>query len=297
LLEALGEPQLCVASFSQLEFSCPQSLSQITTVGTSFLPQKSEFLCPTDWKKGGTDILLLLLPFSLHQLNLIIFSLLLVSFRVVVISAWSWPSHRSFVFSASDCPSLSRHAVKYTVVMILVSSTRSSHVSDESWILTKPPAAISWSRNQVFSLISGVSLSGSKQVKIVCSRWYWGRFPLHISTHELWICFCRLGCWLLMDDEMSFAPRARFLYSVQWCSATRSMTERASNLTNGRPKPRRRNDVVSSHTTFHTFHSTFCHGPRHIGLIIIATRGKRGQSYTPMHTREHISSYVLIHML
>jgi len=53
----------------------------------------------------------------------------------------------------------SRHVVRPSVVMNLVSSTRSSHTCDESWILTKPPAEISWSRNQFFPITSGVSCS------------------------------------------------------------------------------------------------------------------------------------------
>ena len=79
------------------------------------------------------------------------------SLRMVVISACSWSSHRSFLFN-NYYPLIViiltrprfRHVVRPSVMMILVSSTRSSHTSDESWILTKPPAGITWSRNQVF---------------------------------------------------------------------------------------------------------------------------------------------------
>ena len=53
----------------------------------------------------------------------------------------------------------SRHVVKPSVVMILVSSTRSSHTCEESWILMKPPSGSSWSRNQLFPITSGVSCS------------------------------------------------------------------------------------------------------------------------------------------
>jgi len=85
------------------------------------------------------------------------FSFVLVSYRMVVISACSWPSHRSFLFN-NYYPLIvivltrprSRHVVRPSVMMILVSFTRSSHTSDDSWILTKPPAGITWFRNQVF---------------------------------------------------------------------------------------------------------------------------------------------------
>ena len=89
-----------------------------------------------------------------------------VSFRIVVISACSWPFPHS-CFLRKFHPSLvivhprpwSRHVVRPSVVMIIVSSIHSSHTCDESWILTKPPARISWSRNQFFPITSGVSCS------------------------------------------------------------------------------------------------------------------------------------------
>jgi len=89
-----------------------------------------------------------------------------VSFRIVIISGCSWPSQH-FCFFKKFHPPLgivnprpgSRHVVRPSVVMILVSSTRSCHTCDESWILTKPPTGISWSRNQFFPITSGVSCS------------------------------------------------------------------------------------------------------------------------------------------
>ena len=83
-------------------------------------------------------------------------SVRLISFRVVIISACSWPSQH-FCFFCKFYPLLvivhprpgSRHVVRPSVVMILVSSTRCSHTCDESWILTKPPAGISCSRINV----------------------------------------------------------------------------------------------------------------------------------------------------
>ena len=53
----------------------------------------------------------------------------------------------------------SRHVLRPCVVMILVYSTRSSHTCDDSRILTKAPAGISWCRNQFFPITSGVSCS------------------------------------------------------------------------------------------------------------------------------------------
>jgi len=94
------------------------------------------------------------------------FSFRLVSFRIVVISACSWPSQHSCFFRMFHHPlaivhprSGSTHVVRPSMVMILVSSTRSSHTCDKSWILTKPPAGISWSRNQFFPITSSVSCS------------------------------------------------------------------------------------------------------------------------------------------
>jgi len=89
-----------------------------------------------------------------------------VSFRIVVISACSWTSQHSCFFRKFHPPLVivhpypgSGHVVRPSVVMILVSSTRSSHTCDGSWILTKRPAGISWSRNQFFPITSGVSCS------------------------------------------------------------------------------------------------------------------------------------------
>jgi len=90
----------------------------------------------------------------------------LVSFRIVAISACSWPSQHSCFFKQFH-PQLvivnprpgSRHVVRPSVVMTLVSSTRSSHTCDESKILTKQAARVCWSRNQSFPISSGVSCS------------------------------------------------------------------------------------------------------------------------------------------
>jgi len=91
-----------------------------------------------------------------------------VSFRIVLISTCSWPSQHSCFFKKFHPPLVivhsrlrpgSRHVVRPSVVMILVSSTRSLHNCDESWILTKSSAGIPWSRNQCFPITSGVSCS------------------------------------------------------------------------------------------------------------------------------------------
>ena len=89
----------------------------------------------------------------------------LVSFRVVIFSACSWPSQRSCFFRNFHLPlaivhphSGSIHVVKSFVVMIFISSTCSAYTCDKSRILTKP-AKISGSRNQVFPITCGVSCS------------------------------------------------------------------------------------------------------------------------------------------
>jgi len=175
--------QSCIVldSSSQLFFSCSDRFSHITTVGTSSPPQKSRSPHPADLKKGGADIaaspsilvaLLIccsarnaahagdLYPASSNS------SVRLVSFRIVATSTCSWPSQHSCFFKKFHPPLVivhpgpgSRHIVRPSVVMILVSSTRPFHTCDESWILTKPPAGISWSRNQFFPITSGVSCS------------------------------------------------------------------------------------------------------------------------------------------
>ena len=81
-------------------------------------------------------------------------SVRLVSFRIVAISACSWPrpSQHSRFFRKFHPPLVivrprpgSRHVVRPSVVMILISSNRSSHTCNESQILTNPPAGIfSW---------------------------------------------------------------------------------------------------------------------------------------------------------
>ena len=86
-------------------------------------------------------------------------SVRLVSFRIVAISTCSWPSQHSCFFGkfhpplviVHPCPR-SRHVVRPSVVMLSVSSTRSSYTCDESEILTKLPTGISWSRNKVFPI-------------------------------------------------------------------------------------------------------------------------------------------------
>jgi len=82
---------------------------------------------------------------------------LLVAFPTLLRACFFRKFHPPLVI-VHPCPG-SRHVIRPSVVMILVSSTRSSHTCDESWILTKPPAGISWSRNQFFPITSGVSCS------------------------------------------------------------------------------------------------------------------------------------------
>jgi len=124
-----------------------------------------------------------------------------VSFRIVVISACSWPSQHSCFFRKFHPPlvtvhprPVSRHVVRPSVVMILVSSTRSSHTCDESWILTKPPAGISWSRNQFFFFLSLVAFlaheGGQGHMQMLASR------ALPTACFSAWTpnLSCQLGC-------------------------------------------------------------------------------------------------------
>jgi len=120
-------------------------------------------------------------------------SVRLVSFRIVAIGACSWPSQHSCLFKKFHSPivilhacSGSRYVVRPSVVMILISSTRSSHTCDESKILTKPPAGIFWSRNQSFLISSGVSCFRRRRGwGGGGSRWHRGRFPPHASVYKL----------------------------------------------------------------------------------------------------------------
>ena len=143
-----------LAFSSQLSFSCSDSLSHITTADPFFSPQKIRSPRPADWKEGGADItaspsILVALwiccsagnnahigdlyPASSNS------SVRFVSFRIVVISACSWPSQHSCFFKNLHPPLVivhprpeSRHVVRPSVVMIVASSTRSSHTCDES---------------------------------------------------------------------------------------------------------------------------------------------------------------------
>jgi len=91
-----------------------------------------------------------------------------VSFQIVVISACSWPFQNSCFLRKLHPPLVIvhthtrpgfRHVVRPFVVMILVASARSPHTCDESWILTKPSAGISWSSNQFLFITRGISCS------------------------------------------------------------------------------------------------------------------------------------------
>jgi len=106
--------QSCIVldSSTKLFLSCPDRLSNITTVGPSFPPQKSRSPRPADGKKGGTDIaaspsilVALLICCSAHNTAHVgdlypassNSSARFVSFRIVVISAFLWPfQHHCF---------------------------------------------------------------------------------------------------------------------------------------------------------------------------------------------------------
>jgi len=123
-----------------------------------FFPQKSRSPRPANWEKGEADnaasisiLVALLICYSTRNTAYVgdlypassNSSVCLVPFQMVasVISACSWPSQHSFLFRKFH-PMLvivypqarpgSRHVVKPSVVMILVSSTCSFHTCDES---------------------------------------------------------------------------------------------------------------------------------------------------------------------
>ena len=134
--------------------SCSDRLPHMATVAPSFSPQKSKSFRPADCENGGADIaaspsilVALLICCSAHSTAHVgdlypassNSSVRFVSFRIVVISACSWPSQHSCFFRKFHLPLLilhprpgSRHVVRPSVVMILVSSTRSSHTCDAS---------------------------------------------------------------------------------------------------------------------------------------------------------------------
>ena len=150
--------QSCVAlaSSSQLAFSCCDRLFHINinTVGLSCFPQKSTSPRPADWKKGQADIIAspsilmaLLIGYSArnsaHVGDLYPVSsnsiVRFVSFWVVMISTCSWSCQHFCYFRKFHFPLVlvhprprSRHFVRPSVVMILVSSARSSHSIDDS---------------------------------------------------------------------------------------------------------------------------------------------------------------------
>jgi len=95
-------------------------------------------------------------------------SVRLVSFQILAISACSWPSQHSCFFRKFH-PLLaivhhrpgSRHVVRPSVLMILVSSTRSSHTCDESKILTKHlPESFGPETNPFLSLVAFLAHEG-----------------------------------------------------------------------------------------------------------------------------------------
>jgi len=184
-------------------------LSHITTVGPFFFTQKSRSPRPADWMKRGPDITVCpsilvallvccsarntahvgdLYPSSSNS------SVHLVSFRIVAISPCSYcyffkKFHPRLVI-VHPCHG-SRHVVRPFVVTILVSSTRSSHTCDESKILTKPPAEIFWSRNQSFSISSGISFYEGGE-----GHMQWRKQLLRMFGREL-IRINELICWLI----------------------------------------------------------------------------------------------------
>jgi len=150
-------------------------------------------------------------------------SVLLVSFWIVVISACScqWHSQRS-CFVRKFHPLLvithprpgSKYVVRPSIMTILVSSTRSFHICDESWILTKTLLESLDSGTKSFlSLVAFLAQEGGEgYMQLLASR------ALPTACLYAWtpnLC-CQLGCWQWVDDVLSFASWAGSLYSIDF---------------------------------------------------------------------------------
>jgi len=119
-----------------------------------------------------------------------------VSFRIVIISACSWPSQRSCSFRKFypllrivHLHSGSKHMVRPSVVMILVSFTRSFHTCADSRIRrNRLLESFGPGTNSFLSLVAFLALVAvllTKEARVVCSCWHRGCVPLHVSMHEL----------------------------------------------------------------------------------------------------------------
>ena len=115
----------------------------------------------------------------------------------------------------------SRHVVKPSVVMNLVSSTRraSSHTCDESKILTKPPAGIFWSRTQFFSISCVVSCSRRR-------RGSYAAVGIEGTFHRM---------LLRMNSETFLSIEARSFYSIHCVAALVSVQVRCCSIPNFHP--------------------------------------------------------------
>jgi len=121
-------------------------------------------------------------------------AIIIISCRIVVISACSWPSQHSWFFRKfHPLPEIvhprpgSKHVIRPSIVMtqkVLVSSTCSSHTCNDPKILTKPPSVICWSRNLFFPISGGVSFSRRRPGSYAAVG-IEGASHRHDSTHEL----------------------------------------------------------------------------------------------------------------
>ena len=139
---------------------------------------------------------------------------------------------------ASDCPSSSWIQVcsQTLVAMIFGSSTRAFHTCNESWILKKPPAGISWSRNQSFLLLLAfprLAQEGGEGHMQPWASWALPTACFYAWTQNL---SCQLGCWQRVDDVLSFVPRARSLHSIHCVAALVSVQDRCCSTLDFHPK-------------------------------------------------------------
>jgi len=239
-------------SSSQLFFSCSDRLSHITTVGPSSFPQKSRSPRPADWKKGGADIaaspsILVALLICCSARNTAYVGCLysacsnssvrFVSFRIVVIR----PSQHSCFFRKFHPPLVidhprpgSRHVVRPSVVIILVSSTRlpipaTSLEFWQNYLLE----SLGPGTNSFLSLVAFLAHEGGQgHVQILASR------ALPTACFYAWTpnLSCQLGFWQRVDEVLSFVPRTRTHFSIHCVVALVSVQDHCCSTLDFHPK-------------------------------------------------------------
>ena len=118
--------------------------------------------------------------------------------------------------------------------MILVSSTHSSYTCNESWILTKPPAGISWSRNQSEPLLSIGLLTTSGWRVELCPE---GSISLlHSLCSNVSVCANSLLQHSRFPSEIKSVIAGANWYATKW-SRTLWLLSKSSALSSCSPPP------------------------------------------------------------